>query len=81
MCVIYAFIYFLTLGAVAFILLGETSSLALRARTTALATATQAVLGISLQIAIPYMVNPDAGVSTHPYLPKNSLHFVNYRLT
>ncbi|KIW98279.1 uncharacterized protein Z519_01863 [Cladophialophora bantiana CBS 173.52] len=61
LCVIYAFVYFLTLGAIAFVLLGEVSSLALRARTTALATATQAVLGIALQIAIPYMVNPDAG--------------------
>ncbi|KAJ4508074.1 hypothetical protein HRR83_005655 [Exophiala dermatitidis] len=61
MCVIYAFVYFLTLGAIAFVLLGEVSSLALRARTTALATATQAALGIALQVAIPYMVNPDAG--------------------
>ncbi|KAL4789146.1 maltose permease [Aspergillus venezuelensis] len=60
LCVIYAFIYYLTLGAISFVLLGEVSSLALRARTTALATATQAVLGIVFQTAVPYMVNPDA---------------------
>ncbi|KAL2813414.1 maltose permease [Aspergillus granulosus] len=60
LCVVYAYIYYLTLGAVSFVLLGEVSSLALRARTTALATATQAVLGIVFQIVVPYLVNPDA---------------------
>lgn len=63
MCVIYAFVYFFTLGAIAFVLLGEVSSSALRARTTGLATSTQAVTGVVFQVAIPYMVNPDAGVS------------------
>lgn len=62
--VIYAFVYFLTIGAIAFVLLGEVSSLALRARTTALATATQALFGIIMFFAVPYMVNPDAGVSS-----------------
>lgn len=56
---IYAFVYFGTLGAMAFVLLGEVSSMTLRASTTALATATQAVLGVIMNIAIPYMVNPD----------------------
>lgn len=60
--VIFSFVYFMTVGAVAFVLLGEVSSLALRARTTALATATQAVFGIIMFFAVPYMVNPDAGV-------------------
>jgi sugar porter (SP) family MFS transporter len=59
--VIYAFIYFLTIGAMAFAILGETSSTALRARTTAFATATQALFGIAMNFAIPYMVNPDQG--------------------
>ncbi|KAH7139986.1 general substrate transporter [Dactylonectria estremocensis] len=59
--VVYSFVYFLTIGAVAFVLLGEVSSLALRARTTALATATQAIFGIIMFFAVPYMVNPDAG--------------------
>lgn len=55
--VIYAFVYFMTIGAMAFVLLGEVSSMALRASTTALATATQAVLGVIMNIAIPYMVS------------------------
>lgn len=57
--VIYAFVYFMTIGAMAFVLLGEVSSMGLRAHTTALATATQSVLGVIMNIAIPYMVNPD----------------------
>jgi sugar porter (SP) family MFS transporter len=70
--VVYSFVYFLTIGAVAFVLLGEVSSLLLRARTTALATATQAIFGIIMFFAVPYMVNPDAGVSIpsiHPSQP------------
>jgi sugar porter (SP) family MFS transporter len=59
--VIYAYVYFLTIGAIAFVLLGETSSPSLRARTTALATATQSVFGIAMSFAVPYMVNPDEG--------------------
>ncbi|TDZ67823.1 Major facilitator-type transporter ecdC [Colletotrichum trifolii] len=57
--VIYAFVYFLTIGAMAFAVLGETSSTVLRAKTIALATATQAVCGIIMNVAIPYLVNPD----------------------
>ncbi|KAH8751460.1 maltose permease, partial [Hyaloscypha finlandica] len=59
--VIYAFVYFMTVGAMAFVILGEASSAQLRARTTALATATQALFGIAMNFAIPYMVNPDKG--------------------
>lgn len=66
--VVYSFVYFLTIGAVAFVLLGEVSSLVLRARTTALATATQAIFGIIMFFAVPYMVNPDAGVGFLPSL-------------
>lgn len=57
--VIYAFVYFATLGAMAFAILGETSSTSLRAPTMALATATQAVMGVFMNVIIPYMVNPD----------------------
>ncbi|KAJ8117777.1 hypothetical protein OPT61_g1105 [Boeremia exigua] len=57
--VVYAFVYFMTIGAMAFVLLGETSSMGLRAHTAALATATQSILGLAMNIAIPYMVNPD----------------------
>lgn len=59
--VLYAFIYFATLGAMAFAILGETSSTSMRAPTMALATATQAVMGTVMNFAIPYMVNPDQG--------------------
>ncbi|KAF4458226.1 maltose permease [Fusarium albosuccineum] len=59
--VIYAFVYFATVGAMAFAVLGECSSLALKAKTMALATATQSVMGLAMNFAIPYMVNPDEG--------------------
>ncbi|EFQ31684.1 maltose permease [Colletotrichum graminicola] len=58
---IYALVYFLTIGATAFAILGETSSMALRANTIAITTATQAVCGLAMNLAIPYMVNPDQG--------------------
>ncbi|GAB1213198.1 hypothetical protein ATERTT37_002347 [Aspergillus terreus] len=57
--VVYAFVYFMTVGAVAFVLLGEVSTPLLRAKTTALATAVQAVFGIAMNVAVPYMVTPD----------------------
>jgi hypothetical protein len=59
--VIYSFVYFMTIGAMAFVILGETSSPTLRAKTTGLATATQALFGIIMNFTIPYMVNPDEG--------------------
>jgi sugar porter (SP) family MFS transporter len=59
--VIWAFVYFLTIGAMAFVILGEASAPSLRAHTAALATATQAVMGLIMNFAIPYMVNPDEG--------------------
>ncbi|KAJ4165098.1 hypothetical protein LMH87_006745 [Akanthomyces muscarius] len=59
--VIYAFFYFLSLGAMAFTILSETSSTTLRAQSIALATATQAVMGTAFNFAIPYMINPDEG--------------------
>lgn len=59
--VVWAFFYQVSIGAVAFVLLGETSTINLRAKTTALATATQSVFGIVMNIAVPYMVNPDEG--------------------
>ncbi|RDW72799.1 hypothetical protein BP6252_06706 [Coleophoma cylindrospora] len=58
--VIYAFVYFMTIGAMAFVLLGEVSSAKLRAKTTGLCTMTQSIFGIAMNVAVPYMVNPDA---------------------
>lgn len=57
--VVYAFVYFMTIGAMAFVLLGETSNMGLRAHTTALATATQSVLEVIMNISISYMFNLD----------------------
>ncbi|SPO00321.1 related to maltose permease [Cephalotrichum gorgonifer] len=57
--VVYAFVYFLTIGAMAFAILGEVSSTALRAKTISLATATQAICGLVVNIAVPYLINPD----------------------
>lgn len=51
----------MTIGAIAFAILGKTSNTSLRAYTAALATATQAVFGLAMNFAIPYMVNLDEG--------------------
>ncbi|KAI5244644.1 hypothetical protein E4T43_03609 [Aureobasidium subglaciale] len=51
----------MTIGAMAFANLGETSNTSLRAHTAALATATQAIFGLAMNFAIPYMGNPDEG--------------------
>jgi hypothetical protein len=57
--VVYALFYQITIGCIAFVLLGETPSAALRAKTLALATATQSIFGTVMNFAVPYMVNPD----------------------
>ncbi|RDW93464.1 uncharacterized protein DSM5745_00786 [Aspergillus mulundensis] len=59
--VIYNFVYFATIGSMAYTILGETSSAALRAKTSGLAAATQSILGVAMNFANPYMVNPDEG--------------------
>lgn len=57
--VVYAMIYQITIGVIAFALLGEVSTAGLRAKTVGLATACQAVFGTVMNIVVPYMVNPD----------------------
>jgi sugar porter (SP) family MFS transporter len=57
--VVYALIYQITIGCIAFALLGEVSTPSLRAKTVGLATACQAVFGTVMNIVVPYMVNPD----------------------
>lgn len=58
--VVYAMLYQLSIGPLAFAILGETSNTTLRAKTIGLATACQAVFGTLMNVVVPYMVNPDA---------------------
>jgi hypothetical protein len=57
--VIWASVYFMTVGAMAFVILGETSASSMRAQTVAWATAVQAIMGLIVNSAIPYVVTPD----------------------
>ncbi|PVH81852.1 sugar transporter [Cadophora sp. DSE1049] len=57
--VIWNGIYDLTIGPVCFVLICEVSATKVRAKTIAVATAVQAVCGIAMTVAIPYMINPD----------------------
>ena len=59
--VIWNFFYDLTIGPVCFVILCECSATRVRGKTIALATAVQALVGIVMTIAIPYMINPDQG--------------------
>lgn len=52
-------IYNLSLGPVAYAILCETSAAHVREKTIAFATAVQAVVGIGMTVAVPYLINPD----------------------
>ncbi|KAI0555873.1 sugar porter family MFS transporter [Xylaria curta] len=52
-------VYDLSIGPVTFVILSECSATRVRSKTIAVATAFQAVLGIVMTVAIPYMINPD----------------------
>lgn len=51
-------IYDLSIGPITFVILGECSATRVRSKTIAVATAAQAVVGIAMTVAIPYMINP-----------------------
>ena len=53
------FFYNFTIGPVGFSILCETSATRVREKTIAFATAVQALVGIGMTIAVPYMINPD----------------------
>jgi len=57
--VIWNGIYDVSIGPVCFVILCECSATKVRSKTIALATAVQALLGIVMTVAIPYMINPD----------------------
>ncbi|EEU34908.1 uncharacterized protein NECHADRAFT_39701 [Fusarium vanettenii 77-13-4] len=57
--VIWNVLYFLSLGAIGWTIVGEISSTRLRAKTTAIATAVNAVINMAWAIAIPYLINAD----------------------
>ncbi|KAI1433436.1 putative maltose permease [Xylaria sp. CBS 124048] len=52
-------IYDLSIGPITFVILGECSATRVRSKTIAIATAAQAVVGIIMTVAIPYLINPD----------------------
>lgn len=57
--VLYALFYQVSIGSIAFAVLGEASSPSLRAKTIGLATATQSIFGTVMNVVVPYLVNPD----------------------
>lgn len=56
---IWNFVYDLSIGPVCFVLLCEVSATRVRSKTIALATAVQAMAGIVMTVAIPYLINAD----------------------
>ncbi|SMR44099.1 unnamed protein product [Zymoseptoria tritici ST99CH_3D1] len=53
------FFYDLTIGPVCFVILCEVSATKVRSKTIAVATAVQAIFGIIMTVAFPYLINPD----------------------
>ncbi|CAH0055630.1 unnamed protein product [Clonostachys solani] len=67
--IIWNILYFVSLGAIGWTIVGEISSTRLRAKTTSIATITNAICNLIWTVAIPYLVNaeeanlgPKAGV-------------------
>ena len=57
--IIWNFVYDATIGPVVYVLLSECSATRVRSQTIAAATASQALMGIIMNVAIPYMINPE----------------------
>ncbi|EQB49238.1 hypothetical protein CGLO_11440 [Colletotrichum gloeosporioides Cg-14] len=67
--IVWTILYYISLGAIGWTLVGEISSVRLRAKTTSIATITNAVCNLAWAVAIPYLINeeeadlgPKAGV-------------------
>ncbi|TKA30759.1 hypothetical protein B0A50_02479 [Salinomyces thailandicus] len=56
---VWNFCYDFSVGPVCFVILCEVSATKVRSKTIAFATAVQALLGIVMTVAIPYLINPD----------------------
>jgi hypothetical protein len=56
---IWSFVYQATIGSVAWVILTEVSTSALRGHTQALATMVQGIVGTAWSFALPYIINPD----------------------
>jgi SP family general alpha glucoside:H+ symporter-like MFS transporter len=52
-------VYNWSVGPVAFAIFCEVSATRVRSKTIAVATAVQALIGIIMTVAIPYLINPD----------------------
>ncbi|WEW57889.1 hypothetical protein PRK78_003356 [Emydomyces testavorans] len=61
MMLVWNFTYDLSVGPICFVILCECSATKVRSKTIAIATAIQAMFGIVMTVAIPHMINPDAG--------------------
>lgn len=57
--IIWNFAYDLSVGPICFVIISEASATRVRSKSIAVATAAQAILGIAMTVAIPYMINPD----------------------
>ncbi|KAH7124327.1 general substrate transporter [Dactylonectria macrodidyma] len=57
--IIWNVLYFVSLGAIGWTLVGEISSTRLRAKTTSLATIANAICNLAWAIAIPYLINAE----------------------
>lgn len=57
--IVWNFAYDFSVGPICFVVISECSAARVRSRTIAVATAAQAVLGIVMTVAIPYMINAD----------------------
>ena len=56
---IWNFIYGWSVGPICFVIICEASATRVRSKTIGIATAAQALMGIVMTVAIPYMINPD----------------------
>ena len=59
--ILWNFFFDISIGPVCYVVICEVSATKVRSKTIAIATAAQAVVGIIMTVAIPYMINPDQG--------------------